>query len=207
MAEYLGEEIDHCDQLVLLHGDALTVSTEQLGAELQYAREKFLPVSADAAKSKDIAHAFVKAKTVIGKTVEDLRYLRQQGLSYVNMGLETGCKELLSIAKPGQKLEDFSEAVIRLVSAGIRVSVNILAGLGGKKFEYRHVSETLNFLHMLPEEVTIFMAYLERKSDSKYVKKQEEELVPLEREELIKQAEAFKSGLHFRVYKYLFIPM
>ena len=66
MAECLGEEVDHCDQLVLLDGDALTVPTEQLGAELQYARDKFLPTVGDVAKPKNIAHAFVKATTVIG---------------------------------------------------------------------------------------------------------------------------------------------
>ncbi len=206
MAEYLGEEVDHFEQVVLIDGDALTVPTEQLAVELRYAREKFgfLP-NEMTYRPWNFAHAFAKYKTILGKTEEELAYLREQGLHYINMGLETGCKELARIVKPGQELEGFREAVKRLVKVDIKVSINIIVGLGGKKFADRHVNETINFLQTLPPEITVFYAYLERKESSRYVQ-QEERFEPLADSELVKQAQAFQRILP-RVYKYLFIPM
>jgi radical SAM superfamily enzyme len=207
MAEYFGEEVDHVDTIVILDGDALTVPTDQLGAELEHAIERFGLIREQAlVQPKDIGHAFVRAKTVLKKTSEELAYLKDKGLHYVNMGLETGCKELLRIAKPGQKLEDFKEAAERLTSVGIKVSVNILAGLGGKKFEKNHVAETLSFVRALPQGIATFLAYLERKPDSRYIKQEEEDFIPLERDELIKQAEVFMASVP-NIYRYLFIPM
>jgi len=206
MAEYLGEEVDHFEQVVLIDGDALTVPTEQLAVELRYAREKFGFLPEDTApKPWNFAHAFAKYKTILGKTEEELAYLREQGLHYINMGLETGCKELARIVKPGQELEGFREAVKRLVKVDIKVSINIIVGLGGKKFADRHVNETINFLKTLPPEITVFYSYLERKTDSRYAQ-QEKQFKPLENDELIKQAEVFRRLIP-KAYKYLFIPM
>ncbi len=206
MAEYLGEEVDHFDQVVLIDGDALTVPTGQLAAELRYAREKFRFLPSETTYTPwNFAHAFAKYKSVLGKSAEELAYLREQGLYTINMGLETGCKELAQIVKPGQDLEGFREAVKRLVNVDIKVSINIIVGLGGKKFADRHVNETVNFLKTLPQETTVFYAYLERKAASRYVK-QEEKLIPLEDHELLEQVKAFQCVLP-RVYKYLFIPM
>lgn len=206
MTDYLGEEVDHFNQVVLIDGDALTVPTEQLAAELQYARERFAFSPGEMThRPWSFAHAFAKYKTVLGKSAEELAYLREQGLYCINMGLETGCKELAQIVKPGQELEGFKEAVKRLVNADIEVSINIIVGLGGKKFWDRHVNETINFLKTLPPEFDVFYAYMERKSTTPYTE-QEQWLTPLEDFEMVKQAEVFQGALQ-RVYKYLFIPM
>ena len=218
IAEYVGEEVDHFSQVVLLDGDALTVPTEQLGSELQYAREKFgflpnettvkpwyLPIERST-RPWNFAHAFVKAKTVLRRTADELTYLREEGLIFVNMGLETACKELLRVVKPGQKVEDFKGAVERLVSVGIVPTVNVIVGLGGKKFGQQHLKETASFLRSLPPQTIVYFAYLDLKADSSYAKKQQDLFIPLERDELIRQKKAFKNALPY-AYEYVFIPM
>ncbi len=205
-AEYLGEEVDHFEQVVLIDGDALTVPTEQLAEEIRYARNKFgFRPDETAPRPWNFAQAFARYKSILAKSEEELAHLREQGLHYLNMGLETGCKELVQVVKPGQELDGFREAVRRLVNVDIKVSINIIVGLGGKKFADRHVNETAGFLQTLPPEITVFYAYLERKATSRYAQ-QENLLAPLETGELIKQAEVFRRLIP-KAYKYLFIPM
>jgi len=198
MADYLREELDHFHKVVLLQGDALTVPSQQLGKALQYARERF------GIGEGGFAHAFAKAKTVSGKPLEELVYLGEQGLLNVNMGLESGCQELLDLVKPGQTLKDFREAVTKLRTAKINVSVNVIAGLGGKLFSARHVEDTLNFVRSLPEGVTVFYAPLEVDA-ARYVKQEEQLFGRLEPSDLIRQADIFRKALG--AYRYMFIPM
>ncbi|MFN8203473.1 MAG: radical SAM protein [Solirubrobacteraceae bacterium] len=200
MAAYLGEEADHFRKVVLLHGDALTVPAQQLGAELAYAAQQFaLPGDGP------FAHAFAKAKTIVKMAPKELDALRDRGLANVNMGLESGSQELLDKVKPGQKLTDFHEAVVRLTEAGIGVSINIIAGLGGPRFAEAHVQGSVDFIGRLPAGTTVFYSPFIVSPESRYAIRQEAAFGRLETPDIERQSRIFEQQLG--AYEYLFVPI
>ena len=199
MAEYLGEELDHFRKVVLLEGDALTVPPSQLADSLAYARERF------EFGPGAFAHAFAKASTVAKIPQQDLVDLHSAGLFNVNFGLESGCQDLLDRVKKGQKLSVFHDAVCKLQDAGIEISINIIGGLGGSKFQDQHLEETLTFVKSLPRGVASFYSRLEVPDSSHYAKKQEAEFGTLADEEITRQVAAFE--LELAATEYLFVPM
>ena len=196
MAEYLGEELDHFVKVVLLEGDALTVPAQRLGQALSYARTRFELADGP------FAHAFSKGKTVTKKSSDELRALRDHGLLNVNIGLETGSQEILDLVKRGQKIADCRKAIQMLLDAKIGVSVNVIAGMGGARFQEEHVSQTLAFFRDLPSAVAVFYAPLEIHAEARYAK---QGFADLTAEELDQQVQIFRRELG--ATEYLFVPM
>lgn len=201
IAEYLGEELDHFRKVVILEGDGFTMPTEMMIKALNYSRERF-----EFDEKEPFAHVFCKASTVVAKPIGDLDRLREAGVRSVNMGLESGCQELLDHVKKGQSLDEFREAVCRLRNAKIDVSLNVIAGLGGNKFKEKHVNETIEFVSSLPPGVTVFYSQLEPISNSHYARFQEGKFDgPATSFEIECQQEVFRKKL--RAYEYLFVPI
>jgi hypothetical protein len=200
MADYLGEELDHFAKVVLLEGDALTVPAERLAEALVYARDAF------GLGPQPFAHAFAKASTVAPMPPEALRRLAQAGLLNVNFGLESGCQELLDLVKRGQTLDEFRQAVDKLLDGGIEVSLNIIGGLGGVTFQERHTEETVAFVQSLPRGAKVFYSGLAVSPASHYARKQSAifggEVTP---EEMSRQMRVFEQEL--KAAEYLFVPM
>ena len=76
--------------------------------------------------SPGFAYAFAKAFTIAKKTPEDLAKLRRAGLGYINMGMETGCEELLNWVKPDLTLKDLETAIHKLDDVTDRVSHRVV---------------------------------------------------------------------------------
>lgn len=200
MGDYLGEELDHFSKVVLLEGDALKVPAARLAAILRHARDRF------GLERALFAHAFAKAATVAVLPHSDLSMLREAGLLNLNFGLESGCQELLHLVKRGQKLVEFRHAVSKVRDAGIQVSVNLICGLGGPRFQERHVSETIDFLHSLPAGVTVFYSPLSVSQDSKYAINQRDHFGgEVSAAEMVRQEDVFERELG--ASEYLFVPM
>lgn len=196
MAEYLGEELDHYLKVVLLEGDALAVPSEQLGRGLLYARERF------ELSKEPFAHAFAKASTVLGRSSSELRRLRDAGLRNVNIGVESGCQTLLDLVKRGQRVDDCHAAIRKLRDAGIAVSINVIAGIGGSTFHRRHLDETLEFLRNLPAGIAVFYALLAVNSEARYKRQR---FTDVSEHEMAEQVASFKRAVGAK--EYLFIPM
>jgi radical SAM superfamily enzyme YgiQ (UPF0313 family) len=89
---------------------------------------------------------YSRAKTVARKTVEELRELREAGLSRIHMGLESGCDRVLEMVKKGTAAKDHIDAGRKVKEAGISVSEYIMPGLGGKALWREHATETAKVL-------------------------------------------------------------
>jgi hypothetical protein len=88
----------------------------------------------------------------------------------------------------------------------MRVSVNIICGLGGTRFHDRHVSETVRFLQSLPSGVTVFYSPLTVSERSKYAINQRNRFGgEVSAAEMAWQEDVFESELG--ASEYLFIPM
>jgi len=97
---------------------------------------------------------YANAGSILGKTVEELKDLREQKLGIVYLGLESGDPVTLERVQKGVTVEQMVEAAGRLREAGIKLSVTVILGLGGTERSEIHARETMRILNrMKPQHI------------------------------------------------------
>jgi len=93
--------------------------------------------------------SYARARTLCKKSLEDLRKIRQAGLTRLHVGLETGDPELLKKIKKGATPEQMVEGCLRAKEAGFEVSLYVLAGIGGEEKWQQHADGTAAVLNQV----------------------------------------------------------
>ena len=82
-------------------------------------------------------------RSTLAKTPEELRTLREAGLTRAYLGVETGCDALLKQVKKGVDAAQMLEAGVRLREAGMDLWVMVILGLAGTgEPSRRHMLDT-----------------------------------------------------------------
>jgi radical SAM superfamily enzyme YgiQ (UPF0313 family) len=97
----------------------------------------------------DRLSCYAKSLDLIRKSDLELKQFAEAGLTIVYMGLESGSDEILHYMKKGTTAQTLITASKRLMAAGIRVSLYIILGLGGKKYSNIHAEETAKVLNLI----------------------------------------------------------
>jgi radical SAM superfamily enzyme YgiQ (UPF0313 family)/CRP-like cAMP-binding protein len=128
--------------------------------------------------------------------VDDLRELRQRGLTGVTIGLESGADEVLAwVGKPTTAARCV-DTVRDIGRAGIRRGVVVIAGLGGARYAQKHVSETIRAISAMglgPED-RVYISPLVVHPATRYSAMQRE-VGKLGSFKLARQVEALEAGL------------
>jgi len=90
--------------------------------------------------------SYARAKTLLKKPFDDLKSIRDAGLTRLHVGLETGSGKLLKKIKKGINPEEFAEACAKAKDAGFELSLYVLLGLGGEDMWEEHALETAALL-------------------------------------------------------------
>lgn len=93
--------------------------------------------------------SYGRAKTLVKKPLEDLKALKEAGLTRLHLGLETGDRFLLRLANKGPTPEEMVVAGRKVVEAGISLSEYVMAGLGGKNWWEQHARNTAAVLNKI----------------------------------------------------------
>jgi radical SAM superfamily enzyme YgiQ (UPF0313 family) len=93
--------------------------------------------------------SYARARTLCKKSLDELRLIRQAGLTRLHVGLETGDPELLKEIKKGATPEQMVEGCLRAKEAGFEVSLYVLAGIGGEEKWQQHAEGTATVLNMV----------------------------------------------------------
>ncbi len=93
--------------------------------------------------------SYARAKTLQKKPLEDLKSLRQAGLTRFHVGLETGSADLLRDIRKGITPDEFVEGGIKAKTAGFELSVYILLGIGGEERWSEHARDTASVLNLI----------------------------------------------------------
>ena len=112
-------------RIFLADGDALVIPAEQLLEILAALREAF-PYA-------ERITSYGAPRDVLQKTDGELAALHAAGLEMVYMGLESGDDEVLRRVKKGVTSAEIILAGQRLKAAGIRTSITLISGLGGRE--------------------------------------------------------------------------
>ena len=88
------------------------------------------------------------------KTVEELKQLKQAGLSLAYVGLESGDRVTLERIRKGLTPEQAIEGMAKAKAAGIEILVSIILGIGGRERSKEHITETTRLLNIMkPEQI------------------------------------------------------
>lgn len=88
------------------------------------------------------------------KSVEDLKELKQAGLTLAYTGLESGDPLTLKRIKKGLTPEQVEKGMAKAKAAGIDILVSIIFGIGGKERSREHIVETTKLLNIMkPEQI------------------------------------------------------
>ena len=129
---------ENVEKVFLCDGDALIIPQPRLEEILKLINDKLPTI-------KRIG-TYANAKSILRKSVDELKKLRDLGLKIIYLGVETGNVELLQKIHKGVSYEQMVEAARRVKEAGIILSVTVLLGLGGIEKSIEHAIDTAKIL-------------------------------------------------------------
>lgn len=121
-------------RIFLADGDALVLPTEKLLKILEVLYRTF--------PNLQRVTSYAGPRDILRKSDEDMIRLQEAGLKMLYFGLETGDTELLARIKKGVTGEETVAAGQKVVRCGMKLSMMVIAGLGGKDGSERHAVET-----------------------------------------------------------------
>lgn len=93
--------------------------------------------------------SYARAKTLAKKPLEELKQIREAGLTRLHVGLETGDRDLLKEIDKGATPEEMIEAGRKAKAAGFEYSLYVLLGIGGEERWEAHAKGTAEVLNQI----------------------------------------------------------
>ncbi len=125
-------------RVFLENGDALICPQPLLTGVLTHLKAKFPRL--------ERVTTYGTPKSVLRKTPEQLKELRDLGLTLVYMGLESGDDDVLKRVNKGVTSEQMVSAGRKLKDSGMATSITVILGLGGAEESDRHAIKTAEVL-------------------------------------------------------------
>jgi radical SAM superfamily enzyme YgiQ (UPF0313 family) len=129
--ESFGSEVK---RIFLADGDAMVLPSQQLLTYLNVIQESFPSVNR--------VGAYGLPRNMIAKSDEELKELQEAGLKIVYVGAESGDDTVLKKIHKGESQASTIKGLLKLKNAGIKASVMILNGMGGKVYSKQHALNT-----------------------------------------------------------------
>ncbi len=126
------------ERVFLCDGDAIIIPQPRL-IEILNMINAHLP-------GLDRIGSYGNVKSILKKSVEELKELRKCGLKIIYLGVETGNAEILEKIKKGATRERMIETARRVKEAGIELSVTVILGIGGVEKSIEHAMDTAGLL-------------------------------------------------------------
>lgn len=126
----VAKEYSDVRKVFLADGNAMVLSSTKLLKVLGYLNKKFPKLNR--------ISAYAIAKDLENKTIDELKTLKDAGLKLLYVGIESGDDELLGLINKGETQESTIRNLLKAKEAGIKSSVMILNGLGGKVYSEQH---------------------------------------------------------------------
>jgi len=126
------------ETIFLQDADSLVMKTPNLLDVLWFLKETFPDVTR--------VTSYGRSNTAARKSLDELREIREAGLTRLHMGLESGCDEVLKYVRKGTTAEEHIKGGKKVVESGISLCQYVMPGLGGKRWSRDHALETARVL-------------------------------------------------------------
>ena len=189
--EEIMQDLDECREMYgpwvqrvfFADGAALIVPTDTLLELLQYVHRNFPAV--------ERITSYGTAKDVLRKSEEELRALSKAGLQMIYLGAESGDDAVLRAICKGETAAEIIAAGQKLKRCGLKTSVTLISGLGGRKGIEAHAVRSAELINaMNPEYASILTLHLTENSPmaQEIARGERELLVP---DEIVLETELF----------------
>ncbi len=142
--------------------------------------------------------AYASARDILGKTPAELGSLKEAGLKLLYIGIESGDDQLLKIIHKGETYDTTKEAIIKAQLAGIKTSVMILNGLGGKKYAEQHAIQSAKLINEIQPDYLSTLVLSFPYGEQHYRNKFDGEFIQLNPIELIQELGIFIQNLELK---------
>jgi len=125
----------------LQDADSLVLPVDDLVTILNYLKKKFPKI--------DRITTYARARTLSHKSVDDLKRLRQAGLTRIHTGMESGSVRVLQMIKKGMTPDEVVTGGRHVMEAGIELSEYIMPGVAGRALSEEHAIKTAELLNLI----------------------------------------------------------
>ena len=180
--DYYGDRVR---RVFFADGDALVVKTEMLLELLDYVHKNFPHV--------ERISSYGTAKDVLKKSEGDLKALAAAGLELIYIGAESGDDRVLEHIKKDVTAADIIAAGQKLKRCGLKTSVTLISGLGGRRGIRDHAIKSARLITGMNPEYASFLTLrlYEGTQMNEEVKRGEMELITPD--EIVEEMELFLS--------------
>jgi radical SAM superfamily enzyme YgiQ (UPF0313 family) len=125
----------------LQDADSLVLPADDLVVILDYLKEKFPKI--------DRITTYARARTLSHKSVDELKRLKQAGLTRIHTGMESGSEKVLQMIKKGMTPEEVVTGGRHVMEAEIELSEYIMPGVAGQALGEEHAIKTAELLNLV----------------------------------------------------------
>lgn len=143
---------DNVRRIFFADGDALIVKTKDLLYILDETKKIFPSVQR--------ISVYGAPKDILGKSLEELITLRENGLDMVYLGIESGDDDVLSYVEKGATQAEMIEAGKKVREAGMILSATLISGLGGIKHLENHAINSAKVISEIKPEYVGFLTLM-----------------------------------------------
>jgi radical SAM superfamily enzyme YgiQ (UPF0313 family) len=193
--EEIKEDIEHAAQFY--GGSARTAfigDSNSLVVKSEFIREVLSTLYA-AFPHLERVTSYARAKTIAKKDLDELKQIRQAGLTRLHIGLETGDAKTLTRIQKGASPEEQIEAGRKAKEAGFELSLYILLGIGGRERWQEHADNTARVLNKIDPHFIRVRNLVPQPGSPLYEMKQKGEFVPSPPELILEEEKRIIEGL------------
>lgn len=150
--DHAARHLSDVRRLFLCDGDALILPQERLEALLASVRERLPQVTR--------ISAYANAKALSRKSGAELARLRSLGLGTLYLGLESGDDGVLADMHKWGDVDEHLRQAAKAKAAGLKLSVTVLLGLGGRTRAQEHAEATGRALTRMDPEQAAALALM-----------------------------------------------
>ena len=169
-----------CRNVFIQDANSLAMKPDVLIDALKYLKETFPTI--------DRVTSYARARTVARNvSSENLKKMKDAGLTRLHVGLESGNEELLNYMQKGATRDDHVLCGKKVKDAGIELSEYVVLGLGGKKWWREHALETAGLLNRIDPDFIRFRTLKVLKTMPLYQKLEAGEFLLPDEEDILRE--------------------
>ena len=178
-----GEQLSQTRRVFLGDGDAMVLSYRRLKFILEAIKEHLPSVTR--------VSAYCLPRNLNNKSVDELKELQELGLGLIYVGAESGDDEVLKKINKGETFESTRDAILKAKKAGIKVSVMVLNGMGGKRFSEQHAVNSAKLVNATQPEYLATLVVTDHSQEGKIDSGFDGDFTPLNTAELCEEMRTF----------------
>lgn len=132
---------EHVRKVFLADGDALVAKASFLGALLDALRAAFPHLRR--------VSCYASPQSLAVRSVEEMRELRERGLTLCYLGIESGDDQVLAALAKGVDSSEMVRVALKAHEAGVALSTMILLGAGGRERSAQHARESARVVNAI----------------------------------------------------------